>query len=72
MLPAADSALDLLVLQRVLPRLLLTRHVGTILRFLGLDSFPVHARPELQVLCDTGGVRLRALGLALLETEFGP
>lgn len=72
MLSAADPTLDLLILQGILPRLILLGHARPALRLFRLDGLPVHARPELQVLGDAGGVGLRAFGLALLETEFRP
>ena len=67
-LAAANTTLDLLVLELVLHAALLA---AVLLSFGGL-SLPVHAGTEDDVLADGGGVERRAGGVALLESELGP
>lgn len=68
MLAAANTTLDLLVLELILDATLLTTGL---LSFLGL-RLPVHAWSEDDVLADGGGVKRRTGSMALLETEFRP
>lgn len=64
---AANTALDLLVLELILDTSLLT----DFLCLLGL-RLPVHTWSEDDVLADGGGVERRTRSMALLETELRP
>lgn len=68
MLSAANTTLDLLVLELVLDAALLA---ASLLLLLGL-SLPVDAGPENDVLADGGGIERGSGSVALLQTEFVP
>lgn len=68
MLSAANTTLDLLVLELVLDAALLG---ASLLRLRGLSP-PVRTGPEDDVLADGGGVERGTRGVALLEPELGP
>ena len=67
MFSAADTALDLLVLELILDTALFALLLG--LRCLRL---PVHAGSENDVLTDGGRVERRSGGVALLQPKLGP
>jgi hypothetical protein len=68
MLSAANTTLDLLVLELVLDAALLG---AGLLSLRGLSP-PVHTGSEDDILADGGGVERGARGVALLEPELGP
>lgn len=83
MLPVADAALDLLILELLLQTVLVDAPLhllvalaqllaaAAVLAILGVP-LPGDAGPEDDVLADAGGVERRPRGVALFQPELGP